>query len=141
MPNVEFIADGSKGYSSELVALVVRSHNGRGIARNGALTANYGVSFDFRLADGFEKEHGGSDSERSMASAAHWIQFSDPLLTLLRNQRHQRWIQMGWSSTPRTVGILTNVKDFINGGMTNIRSFHRNAGYSIYRLYGGWLTH
>lgn len=33
MPNVDFVADGSKGYSSELVSLVVRSHNGRGIAK------------------------------------------------------------------------------------------------------------
>lgn len=58
MPNVEFVADGSKGYSSELVSLVVRSHNGRGIARHQALTANYGVSFDFVAADAFVDETG-----------------------------------------------------------------------------------
>ena len=58
MPNVEFVADGSKGYSSELVSLVVRSHNGRGIARHQALTANYGVSFDFVAADAFVDENG-----------------------------------------------------------------------------------
>ena len=58
MPNVEFVADGSKGYSSDLVSLVVRSHNGRGIARHQALTANYGVSYDFAAADAFLDENG-----------------------------------------------------------------------------------
>ena len=45
-PNVEFVCDTREGFSSALVFLQVRTHNGAGIARNSPLVCSYGRDYD-----------------------------------------------------------------------------------------------